>query len=61
MDAGRGTLELGNRCSAELTRLLRCLYEQMEPEHRGGQRRNDLVVQTRSSVLCVRLGSGGHW
>lgn len=51
MDAGRGTFELGNRCSAKLTRLLRCLHEQVESEQRSGQRRNDLIVQTRSSVL----------
>jgi hypothetical protein len=58
MNTGGGTLELGNRRPAMLTCLLRCLHQQMEPEHRGGQRRNDLIVQARPSELCMRLGRG---
>jgi hypothetical protein len=51
MNTRGGAFKLGNRCPAKLTRLLRCLHEQVEPEQRGGKRRNDFVVQTRPSVL----------
>jgi hypothetical protein len=55
MNTGGGTLELGNRHPAVLTGLLRRLHQQVEPQHCGGQRRNDLVVQARPSALCTRL------